>query len=79
MDLKNDCYYSSIVHKLYNQFEALMVRANDYVWLFNHQGGEKHPKKWLYNMEAAPKMSRNSLCWNVLDVDVVKVKSYSAI
>ena len=22
---------SSVVHKLYNQFEALMVRANDYV------------------------------------------------
>ena len=31
MDLKNDCYYSCIVYKLYNQFEALTVRANDYV------------------------------------------------
>ena len=27
----NDCFCSDIVHKLYNQFEALMVRANDYV------------------------------------------------
>ena len=30
-DLKHDCFCSGIVHKLYNQFEALTVRANDYV------------------------------------------------
>ena len=36
MDLKHDCFCSGIVHKLYNQFEALTVRANDYVGLFNH-------------------------------------------
>ena len=42
--MKNDCFCSSVVHKLYNQFEALTVRANDYVWLFNHQGGENTPK-----------------------------------
>ena len=32
-------FVPEIVTKLYNQFKALMVRANDYVWLFNHQGG----------------------------------------
>ena len=39
LDLKNDCFRSGFVHKLHNQLEALTVTANDYVWLFNHQGG----------------------------------------
>ena len=44
LDLKSDCFCSGVVHKLYNQFEALTVRANDYAWLFNHQGGQNTPK-----------------------------------
>ena len=31
LDLKNNCFCSGVVHKLYNQFEALTVMANDYV------------------------------------------------
>ena len=40
-------FCSSVVHKLYNQFEVLRVRANDYVWIFNHKGGGKMMSKLL--------------------------------
>ena len=31
LELKNGCFCSGVVRKLYNQFKALTVRTNDYV------------------------------------------------